>query len=73
MAIFTAAEIEEQMTLWKAALSAVSTGQSYAMGSRTLTRANTDEIWRTLERLDVQKEALAGRTGPHFAAGRVRR
>jgi len=73
MAIFTAEELDEEIAGWKAALSAVRTGQSYSIAGRTLTRVNVAEIMQTLRSLDKERQALTGKSGPHFAAGRVRR
>jgi hypothetical protein len=73
MAIFTSEELTEQISAWKAALLAVAASQSYTISNRTLTKADLPEIRNTLTFLEKQKDATAGRTGPHFAAGRVRR
>ncbi|MCB2188825.1 MAG: hypothetical protein KQJ78_20590 [Deltaproteobacteria bacterium] len=73
MAIFTAAEIAEQKTAYKAALAACSQGRAYSVGSRSLTRHDLPEIRATLEWLDQQEQALAGQAGPHFVTGRPRR
>jgi len=73
MAIFTAAEIEEEITGWKAALSAVRSGQSYSIAGRTLTRVDVAEIMKILRDLDVERQMLAGHTGPFTTAGRVKR
>jgi len=74
MAIFTAGEIAEQKTAWKAALLAASTGKSYTIGRRTLDRADLPEIRRMLEWLDEQEAAeTAAASGPLFVSGRVRR
>ncbi len=67
MAIFTAAEVEEQLQAWKTALLKVSLGQEYAIQGRRLTRADISEIRRTLsflarERSQIEAEA-AGATG----------
>ncbi len=73
MAIFTADELDEQITTWKAALLAVATSQSYTILNRTLTRADLPEIRATLTFLEKEKESTAGRTGPYFSVGRTRR
>lgn len=74
MAIFTAAELSEQKSAWKAALLAVSTGQSYTIGRRTLTRADAKVIRDMLEWLDEEDAKLsASAAGPFFAQGRPRR
>lgn len=77
MAIFTATELAEQKTAWKAALLAVSTGKSYEIDGRSLTRANTNEIRATLEWLDEQEAAIAaestGNAGVRTLISRVAR
>lgn len=74
MAIFTASELSEQKTAWKAALLAVSTSQSYTIGNRTLTRADLPHIRSMLEWLDEQESAMtAEASGPRIVQGRVRR
>jgi hypothetical protein len=73
LAIFTPSEIAEQKAAWKAALMAVSTGQSYEVGGRSLTRADLPEIRKTLEWLDQQESVAAGNAGPQFVSGRVAR
>jgi hypothetical protein len=59
MAIFTAAEIEEQITAYKAALLALATSQSYTVLGRTVTRANIQQIRDTLEWLNREKSIMA--------------
>lgn len=44
MAGITLAQAESQLTAWLAASTAVSQGQAYTIGSRTLSRANAKEI-----------------------------
>jgi len=44
MAAWTLAEAQAHLALWLAADSAVATGQSYTIGTRSLTRANSKEI-----------------------------
>lgn len=73
MAIFTTEELTEQIIIWKAALLAVATSQSYTVMNRTLTRADLPEIRATLTFLEKEKESTAGRTGPCYAVGRTRR
>jgi hypothetical protein len=73
MAIFTADEIEEEIAGWKAALSAVRSGQSYTIAGRSLTRVDVPSIMKTLRELDAERQILTGKTGPHFTAGRVKR
>lgn len=75
MAIFTPEELDEQLLAWKAALQAISRGQSYRMGeNRQLTRADLPEVRSTLEWLEDQKAATLGQgTGPRVFVGRPRR
>ena len=73
MAIFTAAEIEDEIAGWKAALSAVRAGQSYSIAGRTLTRVDVAEIMKILRDLDTERQMLGGKTGPFVTAGRVKR
>jgi len=63
MAIFSPAELTEQITAWKAALLAVSTGQSYTIGKRTLTRADSKEIRETLAWLQTESDKLDAGAG----------
>ena len=75
MALFTSTEIDEELTLWKAAFSAVSQGQEFDMGGEKLTRAHLPEIRRTLKWLYQEKTALSeGLTvGPQIVTGRPAR
>lgn len=73
MAIFTADELTEQITAWKAALLAVANAQSYSMAGRQLTKADLPEIRSTLRFLNDELNTASGHTGPHITAGRVKR
>lgn len=69
MAVFTRAEKEEQISLWRAALEKVSRGQEYTIGTRRLRRADLPEIRKTLDWLDsqpVREDVAAGRGLPFF-------
>ena len=55
MSIWTKEELEEQIALWKNAYSKASTGQSYSIGSRTLTRYNLPEIRDQLKYLESER------------------
>ena len=55
---FTLAQIDAQIQAWYDASLAVSTGQSYSYGGRTLTRANVREIRDNLKYWTQQREAL---------------
>lgn len=62
MAIFTPAELDEQIAAWKAAYLAVSQGQEYMIAGRRLTRVDVVEIKNQLtwlDRLKSEAEALA--------------
>ena len=73
MSLFTETELNEEIARWKAALRAISLGQSYTMGSRTLTRLNRDEIWAQLRDFEIEKKKLAGRGTVVVMQGRVSR
>lgn len=60
MAIFTDAELTEQITAWKAALLAVSSGQEYSMGDRRLRYSDLPEIRKTLEFLAAEQKSAVG-------------
>lgn len=65
MAGITQAQADAQLTLWLAADAAVASGQSYAMGGRSLTRANAAEIRQNIEFWDRKARQLStGRVGP---------
>jgi hypothetical protein len=49
MAGITTAQAEAQLSLWLAADAAVSSGQSYSIGDRSLTRADADKITSKIE------------------------
>lgn len=68
--IFTIEEIAEQMKAYKAALAALSLGQSYRIGERWLTRADLPEVRRTLEWLGAQEQALEGGNRMRVTVGR---
>lgn len=55
MTAFTTAEIDAQLTLWKSALAACSGNQSYALGGRSLTRADLPEIRNTIDWLEQKR------------------
>lgn len=52
MSIWTEQELKEQIALWKTAYSKASTGQSYTIGSRTLTRYDLPSIRNQLSYLE---------------------
>lgn len=49
MAIFSRELCEKKLKIWLDAEEAVATGQSYQIGTRTLTRANLSEIREEME------------------------
>jgi hypothetical protein len=73
MAIFTSAQLEEQIAAWQAALLAVSLNQSYMMGDKRLTRADLPEIRNTLEWLDRERIRLSSPTGIYINGPEIRR
>lgn len=58
MNIWTRQEITEQLQAWKAALLAASTGKSYTIGSRTLTRYDLADIRAQLKYWENELAAL---------------
>lgn len=73
MAIFTLPEIIEQLAAWKQALVSCSSGQSYTIGSRSLSRADLPEIRQTLEWLAKQRDAMTEGGPVMISQGRPRR
>lgn len=58
---------------WKAAYRAASTGKSYSIGSRTLTRYDLSEIRKQLDWLSEELASLDGKRGPFFVRANFRR
>lgn len=77
MGIFTSAELDEQITAFKAALLAVSKGKSFRMNTggsdRTWTSEDLPEIRATLQWLANEKSALLGTAVPVTVIGRPAR
>jgi len=73
MARYTLERLNAKIALWEAADDAVSSGQQYSIGGRTLTRVDADFIEKKLDRLYEQLDQLQSRTGPFLVAGRVKR
>lgn len=74
MTIWTASELDEQISAWKDALKTVAIGQDfYDSTGRRLTYADLPEIRKTLKFLEGEKNRLNGDSGPVFVSGRVRR
>jgi hypothetical protein len=74
MAIFTLTEIDEQMTYYKAALKAVSMGQSFrqstGISDKTWTGADLPEIRRTLSWLEEERKKILTQNRPTSVIGR---
>lgn len=73
MTIWTREELLTLIADWKAAYKAASTGKSYTIGGRTLTRYELPEIRRQLSYLENELAALDGRRAPIFVRARYRR
>lgn len=75
--LFTSAELDSQVTAWKAALTACAGGQSYRISSggadRMLTRSDLPEIRRTLEWLQGERVKLSVGSGLQRLPGRPAR
>jgi hypothetical protein len=59
----TLAQAEAQLAAWLAANTAVSQGQAYTIGSRSLSRANSSEILKQIQFWDSQVKRLADGSG----------
>lgn len=74
MSIWTRTELLDLITCWKAAYRAASTGKSYTINGRTLTRYDLPEIRKQLGYLEGELASVDnGGRGPVFVQGRVRR
>lgn len=73
MSIWTREELLTLLADWKAAYRAASTGKSYTISNRTLTRYDLPEIRNQLSYLENELAALNGRRGPVFVQARYRR
>lgn len=71
--IWSRAELLELIAKWKAAYKAATTGKSYSIGNRSLTRQDLSEINRQLDRLAAELAALDGKRGPFFIHASLRR
>lgn len=72
--IWTREELLDLIVCWKAAYKAASTGKSYTVQGRTLTRYDLPEIRQQLVYLQGELAALdTGRRGPTIVLARVRR
>lgn len=63
MAGITAEQAEAQLTAWLAASTAVSQGQAYTIGSRSLSRANAREIREQIQFWDAKVKELSRTPG----------
>lgn len=63
MAGITTAQAEAQLASWLAASTAAASGQSYSIGNRTLTRADTDHILQQVQFWQGMVVSLS-RSGP---------
>lgn len=71
--IWTLTELDEQIAAYKAALLAVTTSQSYKIGTRELTRADLPEIRDTLDWLGRERSQLTLSAAPVSVVMRPRR
>ncbi len=71
--IWTREELLSLLADWKAAYKAASTGKSYTIDGRTLTRYELPEIRQQISYLENELAALNGRRGPVFVRARYRR
>lgn len=74
MNIWTREELLSLLASWKAAYAAASTGKSYTIQGRTLTRHDLPEIREQLSFLGRELNALStGHAGPRIVRAVVRR
>lgn len=71
--IWTREELTTLIADWKAAYRAASTGKSYTIEGRTLTRYNLVDIRNQLAYLEKELDKLAGRSGVIFVKAEPRR
>jgi len=71
--IWTRAELLELLALWKAAYKAASTGKSYQIQGRTLTRYDLPDIREQLHFLEEELAKLDGRGGLVFVRAKFGR
>lgn len=71
MALDTLANAQAELALFDAAIAAVSTGQSYTIGGRTLTRAELPQLQasRAIAYRAVEAHTDAARATPNRAPG----
>lgn len=73
ISIWTRAELDEQIALYKRALKACASGASYTIGSRQLTRQDLADIREHLTYLAGELAALNSGRGPLLVEGRIPR
>lgn len=73
MTIWTRPELLALLADWKAAYKAASTGKSYTIQGRTLTRYDLSEIRGQINYLQNELAALDGRGGLAFVRANFRR
>lgn len=61
MSIWSRPELLQLIAAWKKAYLAASTGKSYTIGNRTLTRYDLPEIRKQLDFLEGELDALDGK------------
>ena len=71
--IWTRSELLSMLEMWKAAYKAASTGKSYTIDGRTLTRQDLGDIRAQLDYLRQELDKLEGRGGPFIVPARPRR
>ena len=71
--IWTRPELEEQIRIYKAALTACASGSSYTIGTRSLTRQDMAAIRDHLDYLAGELAALTRGAGPLFVEARIPR
>ncbi|MCF8090809.1 MAG: hypothetical protein K9L23_22460 [Desulfotignum sp.] len=64
MSAFTIPEIDEQLTVYKAALKAVGMSQEYSIAGRRYVRADLTEIRKTIEWLNRERSRMVNNMGP---------
>lgn len=58
---YTLEVAQKHLNAWLAAELALSTGQSYKIGTRSLTRANLDDVMRQIKYWQEQVDAATGK------------
>ena len=71
MSMWTREELLSLLADWKAAYKAASTGKSYTIGSRTLTRYDLSEIRDQIDWISAELAALSRGRGPVCVAARI--